>query len=159
MIPAHPPCRPQGTDRADAFLSLDEDAVPLRRLLMGVAEAQRDACLVGHPAPRVAWMWERMSHPQAGDLVVETSAFRTAPAYGLGYLVRHCREFFMTDTEWAAEVAEWGYEAALDLHGRRPSEETWYVQYGPRPVDVVRWENATLMTVLTDRSMYEREPG
>lgn len=150
--------RPKGTSRPGGLLSLEEDAVAVRAVIAGVAGCLQAATMVGHPAPIVAAMATRMHHPVIGDLVMETATPWRADAdwyRGFGILVGHRREHTHTDAQWAAEVAEWG-DAALTSSGERPSEEIWYVQYGPAAGDVCRWHNAGFLTIHTDRHQFER---
>jgi hypothetical protein len=66
-----------GTAREDDLLSLDVAAVTHRDALISMAQLLSSACLVGHPAPIVERMGERIRKPQAGDLVIEVSAMRS----------------------------------------------------------------------------------
>jgi hypothetical protein len=141
-----------GTDRTgDPLVSLEDDALPTRFALATMAYHLSRATMVGSPAPIVARMADRIHAPRPGDLVVE--AGRTMRALrnrrddqdwyrGFGYLVDHRREWSHTDEEWAADVAagEWRPD-------ERPSEDVWYVQYGPAPADVCRWQDADFVTI------------
>src|SRR5215467_3292917 len=134
-----------GIDRTgDDLLSLDERAVAHWNALIAMAKHLRTACGVGNPAPIVADIGKRIHNPQVGDLVVECTRViwghrRTSDddrLKGLGYLVEHRTEWAHTDDEWQRALTEDGYEA-----DERPTDEAWYVQYGPDPGDVCRWTN------------------
>lgn len=135
-----------GVDREDALLSLDPAMVPLRTVLAATADHLYRACLTGTPSPRVARMYERITSPQPGDLVIEDSArYRSsrqagALARGLGVLVTKRREWAVTDEEWEKDAAEYGYD-------ERSTDIVWYVQYGPAAVDVCRWTNCDFMAI------------
>lgn len=138
-----------GVERTeDDLLSLDDKAVSRRLLMAGMAQATYRATLVGNPAPSVAQMWARMKEPRPGDLVMETtSRFRGDPdttIKGFGILVVHREEWASTDQDWAAEVAR---EPGIDPIRDRFHEDAWYVQYGPQPEDVCRWENCDFVSV------------
>jgi hypothetical protein len=68
----------------------DERQCEMVWLLAHSMLAIHDACLVGNPAPRVAAMYERMTHPQPGDVVLETgTCWRPDwPERALGRLIR-----------------------------------------------------------------------
>lgn len=130
-----------GTDRTgDYLLSLDDPATAHREALIAMARLLREACLVGRPAPIVARIGERIHTPQIGDLVVEQSAIWTRPAEGFGYLIERREEYWHTDEQWQADLAAWCGDP-------RPTDEAWYVQYGPQPVDVCRWTNCSFIVL------------
>ena len=139
----------RGTLRnADDLLSLDDRAVSVRSILIGLASHLYSATLVGNPAPKVADMYERISTPKVGDLVVEMTAMYGTDVdrkvKGFGVLIDHRTEWASTDAEWEAYAAENPDDAASD--GRWP-DEAWYVQYGPQPEDVCRWTNCRFIVV------------
>ena len=148
--------RVTGTDRDDDLLSLEEAAMPRRRLMIGMAECLWQAVLVGNPAPVVRRMSERMQHPVPGDLVTAQHYVKQDgyEVHALGILLARRREHYGTDEERAAEGAEWG-DAALDSRGERPAQETWYVQYGPAAGDVCRWENVSFIMVPSERGEFD----
>lgn len=143
-----------GTPRTDDdLLDLDDRAVARRLLMAGTAQAIYTAVLVGNPAPRVAALYERMSEPQPGDLVMELSS-RGRRRSGqdvdttikaLGILIAHREEWASTDEEWAAEAAEYGHDPVAD----RATDHAWYVQYGPAAEDVCRWTNCEFLAIPT----------
>ena len=141
-----------GSDRTDSdLLSLEEEAMPRRLLMVQMADALVSATLVGHPAPIVREMYERMSAPRPGDLVVEQSARRDPDRCYRGFgILLACRE------EWATKDEEWERylqaerEASPDgtvFDDERIKERAWYIQYGPSHRDICRWENATFVAV------------
>lgn len=165
-----------GTERhADDLLSLDEAAIPRRFLMAGMARCLRDAVLVGNRAPVVTRMWERMSRPVPGDLVLEVSSFgRRACVEGMGILLAHRQEWWQTDAEWAAELEQERAAHEEFLRGpysqpddgpfdpvshERLTDHAWYVQYGPEPADVCRWVNCEFMTVLGSPADYAAAVG
>jgi hypothetical protein len=133
-----------GTDRGDDdLLSLDMRAVAHRDALIAVVQHLWTATMVGNPAPVVERMSARMRSPQPGDLVIEPAMSRPrrdldTRIKALGYLIEKRTEWWNTDEEW--EVEE-GYG------DERPTDEAWYVQYGPDPADVCRWVNCKFITV------------
>ena len=105
------------------------DEVDLAEIVAKVSRNLRRACAVGHPAPVVASMWEDMTNPQPGDLVLEVSRLRQAPFDPdcLGRLVR------VESDEVRGAV--W---FVVPLAGMKAGQE-------------VRWENADFVKVLTER--------
>lgn len=142
-----------GTDRSgDDLLSLDERALPARFALIAMARHLQTATLVGNQAPIVKEIYQRITNPRVGDLVVESSLgvwttdpHRKVPAFG--YLIEKRREWWHTDDEWSALLAE-----DPDAYGDdpRPTDEAWYVQYGPAPSTVYRWVNCSFLAVPID---------
>lgn len=140
-----------GTDRTgDWLLSLEEEAMAHRQMILQLAALLRTTTLVGHPAPIVAEVYRRMSEPKPGDWVAEASAAIRAkfgkPAetwyQGFGVLLATRDEAASTDEQWADDLRTWG-AGAYDGRGERVHEDAWYVQYGPAPVDICRWGNCT----------------
>lgn len=135
-----------GTQRADDLLSLEESAIPVREMLRGMAFHLQAATLVGSPAPVVSRIYQRITHPQPGDVVVvQDSRYmgEDSRIKGFGILLTERREWWTTDEEWEREKAE-DYGAT---DGERMTDHAWYVQYGPSPKDVCRWTNCTLLAV------------
>lgn len=136
----------------DDLLSLDERAMPVREALVALARHLSTATGVGNPAPVVAAMNARLWKPVVGDLVVEVTAImrRRRPDddwyRGFGYLVEHRTEWMHTDEAWTEVADEWDNE--------RPTDEAWYVQYGPDPADVCRWTNCDFLLVPIDQRAF-----
>jgi hypothetical protein len=141
-----------GTVRdGDDLLSLEDEAMPRRRMMIMIGLNLRRATLVGNPAPIVAAMNERLSHPQPGDLVFETTTARRAGSEhrGFGILLEHRREWCSTDEDWARDTADEPGELRGD--DNRPADDAWYVQYGPGERDIARWTNAECAAILTEQ--------
>lgn len=136
-----------GTERDDPFLSLDEAIVPVRDWLRGFARHLQRATLVGDPAPVVARMFDRITHPQPGDLVVESSTlyrpFDDTVIKGVGFLVLERREWWQTDEEYQADIAA----DAQYADEERTTDHAWYIQYGPHAVDICRWTNCSFVVL------------
>lgn len=130
--------RPLGTDRTDDdLLSLEEEAMPRRKMMVAMTKNLHRACLVGDPSPIVAKMYEKISNPKPGDLVVEITSHHEVEYRGFGILIeRRVEETFIS-------VDEGQY-----------SETVWYVQYGPKKNDVVRWTNCMFIAALTEVERY-----
>lgn len=142
MTPAQPWEGIDGTSRTTSLLSLEDDATEHREALMRMAQHLRLSCVVGNPAPRVSQLWERVSHPQPGDLVVEVSrAVWRLDHQGLGILLAHRDEWTERDEEWA------GSDAASFGEDNRVHQDYWYIQYGNDHRDIARWENCEFMAV------------
>jgi len=113
-----------GTERSSFLLSLEDEATEHREALMRMAKQLRSACLVGNAAPVVSKMWERISKPVPGDLVVECSrALHRMDHQGFGILLSRRQE------------------------GPTEYDDAWYVQYGNGSRDIARWENCEFMTL------------
>jgi hypothetical protein len=151
----------------DDLLSLDGKALPRRMMHAALAKCLHRATLVGNPAPVVAAMYERITHPEPGDLVVETSRLGSGhlEVEAFGILVAHRREWWETDEEWAAQVKQERADHESFLAGpyaqpgdadepwapsERLTDDAWYVQYGPQPADVCRWVNCEFIVIPTD---------
>jgi len=141
-----------GEARDDDLLSLDESALPRRKIMLAMARSLWSMALAAHRAPDGVAMWQRMDKPQPGDLVVENT--RTDPVQGLGILLARRKEWACTDAEWEQWQAEdpGGYD-------RRPIDDVWYVQYGPQPEDVCRWSNSSFIAVPTERNWARSTPN
>ena len=135
-----------GQDRDDDLLSVEPGAMHRRRMMIMMGLCLRAATL-GHPAPMVKRMAERMADPRPGDLVFEWSTARRAGSElpGLGVLIAHRREWSETDAEWAAQMAELPPDLRDD--DDRGTDVAWYVQYGPTAEHVHRWVNAECLAL------------
>lgn len=96
-------------------------------------------------APCAQALSHRIMHPQAGDPVYVPDSFRRSASAdhrrkGIGYFVVERMEWYQTDEEWAEEVADWG-------DSPRPTDQVFYVQHGPDPGDICRWEDASCHTI------------
>ncbi len=134
----------QGIDMSNiALLSLEDNALTVRLMMMRLFKYLWEAVLVGNPAPNVRRMFERMRNPQIDDLVIESSAVFSEDPKGLGLLLDHRDEWWQTDEEWATSLSE-----DLDLKDEdRQSEHVWYIQYGCAAIDICRWTNCSFVMV------------
>lgn len=135
----------------DDLLALDDKAIARRLLMIGTARALHSAVLVGNPAPKVAEMYARMTDPQPGDLVLETTSSSRRGSTdtqikGFGILIAHREEWASTDEEWAAEIID---DPTIDADRDRFHDHAWYVQYGPAATDVCRWTNCEFIAIPT----------
>lgn len=142
-----------GSDRSgDDLLALD---AARRQVMMRMGYALWDSVLVASPAPRVRARYERMSEPQPGDLVMETSTwyrYRDDPErqiYSFGILLAERYEWATTDEEHAARVAE-ERELGFDDDITRRVEQAWYIQFGPEARHVYRWHNGSFICIDPD---------
>lgn len=139
----------RGVDRTgNDFLSLDESGVYHRDVLMALARHFYAAIRVGDPAPVVQRMYVDVVNPKVGDLVVENAKGFYAKDLdtrikALGFLVERRREWWQTDEEYqkALDAGE------MDPDDERPTDEAWYVQYGPNPGDICRWANCNFIAI------------
>lgn len=149
-----------GVRRDDYLLSLDDKAVAHRDALIAMAWHLKTASLVGNPAPVVQRIYERINHPQPGDLVVEWAMSRPARdadtrLKAFGFLIEHRNEWWETDAEWAALKAE---DGGLDDEDRRV-DHAWYVQYGNEPEAICRWVNCDFLAIPTDPREFDYPIG
>lgn len=141
--------RPQGIDRsADPLISLDENAFPLRVAIM---ETQHHYYMMtGMLGAPIGEKWSaRQCSPQPGDLVYVPDRLGRRGTdddrlKSFGYYILGRDEPCWTDEEWAEEVRQFGCE-----NNERSQEWIFYIQYGPDPQDVCRWENARCVVVAT----------
>jgi hypothetical protein len=150
-----------GIDRSgDDLLSLDMRAVAHRNALIAMARHLHTAVSVGNPAPVVERMGARMRSPQPGDFVVEPTMARRGDLdtriKALGYLIEKREEWWETDAEWQATKVD---DDSLNDDGR-PTDEAWYIQYGPAQEDVCRWVNCAFVVVpISDDDFSKRAAG
>lgn len=136
-------------DMAD-LLRLDTDAVSARNALAAMARHLDVACRVGHPAPIVRDMADRIRNPRPGDLVIESTRGWSPRAdpdtrlKALGILLLSRTEWGTTDEEWRQYLQDW---PGADMHEHRGTTDVTYVQYGPAVVDVCRWANCSFISV------------
>lgn len=120
-------------------------------------------------APCAQALSHRVNHPQPGDPVYVPDSFRRNATEdtrrkGIGYFIVERTEWTHTDDNWLATMegedpdhkwstpfGQWtdGEPLAWDplTHPKRPKDRVFYVQYGPAPVDVCRWENASCFAI------------
>lgn len=149
-----------GVDRTgDPLLCLEDDHLPVKAALIVMARHLSTATMVGNPAPVVERMGGRLRSPQVGDLVVEqsnaASMRRDGWGRGFGYLVERRREWWHTDEEWTALLADGEY--AED--DERPTDDAWYIQYGPAAADICRWTNCSFLVIPIDTETFSLPAG
>jgi hypothetical protein len=136
----------RGADSDEPFLTSEAASDLVAHLAMHIYSAS----LVGNPAPKVAHLFDRMYHPEPGDLVVVQDSVHSRDAdtrfKGVGRLVTMRKEWASSAAEWAAECAE---DPGLGEDDRWIEDRAWYVQYGPSAVDVCRWRNCSVIAAPT----------
>lgn len=105
----------------DALLSLEEDAVEVRRALMQAGFAIWQSVLAGQGAPVGRYRFERMREPQPGDWVVEITS-------------RNDRA-----TDW--------YRGFGRLVSADVESGAYVVRYGPDEIDRCTWHNACFIAL------------
>jgi hypothetical protein len=162
----------RGVERDEALLSLDPSMIGVRELVRILAMHVYSATLVGYPAPKVQRMNDWMRNPRIGDLVVEESTSyypverkrdrfpEQWPFTRMGYLITVREEWEQTDEQWQSELAEqreWNAKHGFDgLDEERMIEpRAWYIQYGPDPADVARWEDCSFIAVPTEIRQFD----
>lgn len=115
--------RPQGRLRTEPWLSLEDDEQQTRHLIARLAHETWQAVLVGNQAPNVKARYQRMSNPRVDDLVVERSAWLQKSRATVDYVTKAV-----------------GYLVAM-------TDAACYVQYGPEPADICRWQNADFVAI------------
>ena len=146
-------------DRAGDPLLVGDQA--LVDMLVRVAyNAWRQMGSTHNAAPCAQALARRIMHPQPGDPVYVPDSFRRGTdedtrRKGVGYFVVERTEWYQSDESWlhnaddegATAFQAWTYGEPLVwdplTHPSRPKERVFYVQYGPNPVDICRWENAS----------------
>lgn len=117
----------------DPLLSLEDEMVELRYVLMDLGRELFRSTLMSQ-APLAIHRFERMSHPQVGDYVVEMSRGRLKRAEDA------YREFGRVLTVGA--ILGDGYR----------------IQYGPALEDVVTWENCSFVAIPISGASWWRDP-
>ncbi len=146
----------------DDLLGLDDKALARRALIIGLARCLHRATLVGNPAPIVARMHERIQAPRPGDLVLETSTMYRLGDDGhkaFGILLAHRVEWWSTDEEHAAMLAEERGHDPDYVDDERLTDHAWYVQYGPEPGDICRWTNCSFAVIPTGHAEFDVQVG
>ena len=140
----------RGTVRdRDDLLSLETAAMPRRRVMAHMALSLWRATLTGQLSPAATAMGRRIRDPRSGDLVVEvtTAAKPGSERKGFGVLLACRREWVSAEAEYALAMGDEPDELSGDGSG---AGEVCYVQYGPSPKDVARWQDGDFIAVLTD---------
>lgn len=120
-------------------------------------------------APCAQALSDRIMHPRPGDPVYVPDSFgrhrdEDTRRKGVGYLVVERVEWYHSDEAWlsseegedldhpwSSPFGEWTDGEPLVwnplTHPKRPTEKVFYVQYGPNPGDICRWENASCYAI------------
>jgi hypothetical protein len=153
-----------GTGRDDDLLSLDDRAVAHRDALIAMARHLSSATLVGHPAPVVRRIRDRLDQPEPGDLVVTVEVMHgnrdtDTRIKGLGIFLGEREEWDSTDEQWAAfceQERAGGYDPEAD---GRETDRAFYIQYGPAAGDVCRWVNSRAVVLPVQVSDFSATVG
>jgi hypothetical protein len=145
----------RGTARGgDDLLSLEDAAMPRRRMMASLALSLWKVTLAGQLPPAAVQMGKRIRDPKPGDLSVEVTCAAKAGSErkGFGILLARRREWLSVEWEFARAMDDEpddlrgnGVRAAGDL-----ATDAWYVQYGPGERNVCRWDSAQFVAALTD---------
>lgn len=145
--------RLRGTDRTgDPLLTLDEAFLPFRSLVM--ISQWYATYMMGMAGSPIGQRWQsRYRKPVPGDLCYAIDHALYAPTdprfnadtvmKSFGYFLGEQQEPIYDDATWA-EVQD-QYDGRKDC----PTERIFYIQYGPKPDDVCRWENASCQVIAT----------
>lgn len=141
--------RLHGTDRTgDPLLSLDEACLPIRVLVM--SSQWYATYLFGMAGAPIGINWQRRyREPRPGDLCFATDhainprADADTLLKSFGYFLGEQREPIYDDETWAKVQDQ--YDDRKDC----PTERVFYIQYGPKPDDVCRWEDAQCQVIAT----------
>ena len=145
----------QGIDRTrDDLLSITEGAMRRRVIILNIACELWKSALHGAHLPGGRALYERMSRPGLGDLVIETvgashptsrdadGEARAVTCFGI--LLGRRTEWACTDEKWQEYKGEAEAGDCPMTDDSRVTAEAAYVQYGPKAEDVCRWVNCSL---------------
>lgn len=151
----------------DDLLSLTEPAMQRRVVLLRIASELWKAALNGAHTEAGQDLYQRMSKPGLGDLVIETVGMRhplKRDADGEARAVTCFGILLGSRTEWACTDEEWQRyreEGAADGYpmpdDSRITTEAAYVQYGPGANDICRWVNCSLIGLPTGLLYHTRD--
>ena len=120
--------------------------------------------LMAATAPRGKEIFERTSHPEVGDVVLETSTIWKAARHAedtpkqfpnLGVLLRVVDEPIMTQDALDKMHADGDYyERAGETLADIPKERVWYLQPLDGSVPEYRWTNASFIRVSTSLEQF-----
>lgn len=150
----------KGTERTrDDLLNLTEPAMHRRVAILNIARELWRAALQGAHSESGRDLYQRMTNPGIGDLVVETVGMRhplkrdsqgdVRAVTCFGILLGSRTEWACTDEDWQRyreEGAADGYPMPDDS---RMTTEASYVQYGPAAADICRWVDCSLVALPT----------
>ena len=124
----------------------DEKTIQLVKLVKNNALSLYHSTLVGNPSPSAKGLYERLTHPKPGDLVVETSTAwmkHLDQFAGIGRLKEDTREKLYPTPE---EALEHGWEN----YDECPTERIWYIELIFDDGRLFRWHNANFIVVLEE---------
>lgn len=143
----------------DDLLSLEGPALRRRVVMMTMANDLWKAARGNARDDHGRDAYKRMSEPRVGDLVIESGSMRNPGAdsisresrfvHGFGILLGEREEWSCSHEEWAEFVAEEKAEGQIMTLADRLTVMSTYVQYGPSPADVVRWQNCSFIALPT----------
>lgn len=147
--------RLHGTDRTgDPLLSLDEAFLPFRVLVM--SSQWYATYLFGMAGAPIGVAWQkRYREPKPDDLcfaVDHAISLRADPdtqMKSFGYYLGEQREPIYDDDTWEQVKDQYREDHQTIEQVVRPTELVFYIQYGPKPDDVCRWENAQCQVIAT----------
>lgn len=143
----------------DDLLALDEAAMQRRVVILRIATELWRAALNGAHTESGRALYEQMTNPKMGDLVVETVGMQTP--FGLdsngdaravscfGILLGQRTEWACTDEKWQEYQAEAEVEGCTLSEAERVTERAAYVQYGSGPEDICRWADCSVIALPT----------
>lgn len=132
------------------------DRATVEMLVRVAYNAYRQMGSTHNAAPCAQALSKRIMNPKPGDPVYVPDSLRRRASEddrekGIGYLVVRRVEWTHAGEQWAEVGSEW-----TDYGSPRPHEEVFYVQYGPAPVDICRWGNASVLAIpYSDEMMRE----
>ena len=144
------PARPD-----DPLLTGDQQVVDV--IVRVAYNAWRQMGSTHNAAPCAQALSDRILNPRPGDPVYVPDSLRhdeDGRRKGVGYLVVARTEWAQPDEDWLAADDEgtsafqawtWGEPLVWNplTHPKRPKEDVFYVQYGPKSADICRWGNAS----------------
>lgn len=141
--------RLHGIDRTDdPLLSLDESFLPFRVLVM--SSQWYATYLFGMAGAPIGIDWQRRyREPKPGELcfatdwAINSRADADTLMKSFGYFLGEQQEPIYDDETWAKVQDQYGDRKDC------PTERVFYIQYGPKPDDVCRWEDARCQVIAT----------
>lgn len=138
-----------GIDRTgDPLLSPDEAVVPFIRLLLSSQWYANYLYGMANAPIGVRWQKRRRS-PQPGELCYVTD--HAGNPRSDDDTIRKAFGYFLGEQQEPIYSEEVWQEVRGQYYGRQdcPTEDVFYIQYGPKPGDVCRWENASCQAIAT----------
>lgn len=143
----------------DDLLSLEETALRRRVVILRIARELWTASLRGAGNDYGRDAFSRMEDPRIGDLVCESGTAmhpdrkgrggEAACVHGFGIMLGDREEWTCSHEEWRGDVEQAREDGYMLTDDDRASVRAMYIQYGPGPKDVCRWENARLFALPT----------